>query len=71
MRPDPAVGNSFSLEQLYEEWPRNVQEVGGLLCGQLDMYRDDRYGIPVRHLTQNFEKQFEGLARDCYLVLAS
>lgn len=71
MRPDPAVRNGLSFQQLYEEWPRNVQEVGGLLCRQLGVYRNDRYGIPIRHLTQNFEEQFEGLARDCYLVLAS
>jgi hypothetical protein len=53
-----AVDPSF-IEKPNEEWPRDVQQIGSLLRGELGVKRHDRDPLAIRHRRQDFDEQLE------------
>ncbi len=49
----PAEFDFSLVEKLDQRRPRNVQHVRRFLCGQFGAHRDQRDGIPLRHLFKN------------------
>jgi hypothetical protein len=52
------------VDESYEIGTRHVQEIGCLLRGELSMYGDDRHSVSVSHVTEYFQEEVEGIARD-------
>ena len=53
MRAYPAKLDFPFVEKLDQRRPRNVQHVRRFLRGKFGVYRDQRDGIPPRHLFKN------------------
>src|SRR6266568_619013 len=51
------------LEQLRHERSRHVQEIRGLLRGQLGVNGHDAHRVPVRHLAEDADEELERCAR--------
>lgn len=52
------------FQKLHEIRTRDIQQVSGLLCGQLGMQWQDGHGISVRHLAEDLEEEIERLPRN-------
>ena len=69
MRADAVVGDVAAVEQLDQERPRHVEDVGGLLGRQLPVVRDQGDREPLRHVTH--DRSQRGERRGGNLDLAS
>jgi len=56
VRSDQAERNLTAVEEGHQEGSRDVEEIGGVLGGQLRVDRDDGDRVAVRHLSENLEE---------------
>jgi uncharacterized protein YecT (DUF1311 family) len=64
MGADLAEGDLHLRQPLDQEGPRHIQQISGLLGGQLGMHRHQRHSIALGHLHQDFPEQLQDRGRD-------